>query len=203
MSKTKDFILLRDGFSFKGRHYKDIDVSNISLSNVKLDYRYGGVFKAGDVRTVILEIKLKGGDKIKLKSEDWDQINPIGGLLSAIRDKDKERNDICAVHQNLCKRTLQQRLDFYLSQLDAYGYFIYDECRFYPNDKIVFRDKEFRLSETTLINHGYAIELQKKSLTFTDKLKEQVSLTKIPQFSLQTDYDVICALLYNYFHLKI
>ncbi|MCK7469116.1 MAG: hypothetical protein MZU91_13995 [Desulfosudis oleivorans] len=61
----------------------------------------------------------------------------------------------------------------------AYGYFIYDECRFYPDDKIVFRDKEFRLSETTFINqYGYA-ELQKKSRTFTDKLKEQVSLAKI------------------------
>jgi hypothetical protein len=203
LAKPKDFILLRDGFSFKGRHYKDTDVCNISLSNIQLNYKYGGLVEAGNVKKVVLEIKLKDGTNVKIKSEDWDQINPLGILLSAIRDKDKEREEIYSVYQHLCQRTFQQRLDFYLSQLDTHGYFIYDECKFYPGDKIVFREQEFILGETTFINHGNALELRKKSRTLADKFKEQVSLTKLPQFSILADFDVMCFLLCKLFRFKI
>lgn len=203
LARIIDFILLRDGFSFKGRHYKDTDVSNISLSNTHLNYKYCGLVEAGDVKKVVLEIKLKDGENIKVKSEDWDQINPIGILLSAIRDKDQERKEIYSVYQNLCQRTFQQRLEFYLGQIEAHGYFTYDECRFYPGDKIVFRELEFNLGETTFINHGSAIELRKKTRTIADKIKEQVSLTKLPQFSIRTDFDVMCFLLRKLFRFKI
>lgn len=66
MAKISKFILLHDGFIFKGRQYSDSDIINIRLSNVNLDYRYGGLFHAADVKIVTLELSLKSGEELKI-----------------------------------------------------------------------------------------------------------------------------------------
>lgn len=202
MAKINKFILLHDGFTFKGRQYSDTDITNIRVSNVNLDYRYGGLVHAADVKIVTLELSLKSGEKLKIKSEDWDQLNPAGIILSKLRDKDKERNEVFTVYQQLCQRTFRQRIDFYLSQLNDHGYFIYDECKFYPFDKIVFRDLEFKISESQFINHGNGIEIKRNGgSSIREKLKFE--LTKYPQFMITTDTDVIRVLLNKLFAMRL
>ena len=202
MAKISKFILLDDGFIFKGRQYSDTDITNIRLSNVNLDYRYGGLVHAADVKIVTFELSLKRGEKLKIKSEDWDQLNPAGIILSKLRDKDKERNEVFTVYQQLCQRTFRQRQDFYLSQLNDHGYFIYDECKFYPSDKIVFRGLEFRISESQFINHGNGIEIRRKGgSSIREKL--EFELTKYPQFMITTDTDVIRVLLDKFFGMRL
>lgn len=202
MAKIKDLILLRDGFSFKGRHFSDSVISNIRLSNVQLNYKYGGVYPAGDVKKVTLEISLNSGEKLKIKSEDWDDINPVGMVLSKLRDKGEERNEMFKAYQQLCQRTFRQRLDFYLNQVTDHGYFIYNECKFYPFDKIVFRDLEFKIKESQFINHGIGIEIKRKT-GFSIREKLKFELKKYPQFMITTDTDVICYLLDRLFGLKL
>jgi len=202
MAKISKFILLHDGFIFKGRQYSDSDIINIRLSNVNLDYRYGGLFHAADVKIVTLELSLKSGEELKIKSEDWDQLNPAGIVISLFRDKDKERNDIFMVYQQLCQRTFRQRLDLYLNQLNDHGYFMYNECKFYPSDKIVFRDIEFKISESQFISHGNGIEIKRKGgFSISEKLKFE--LTKYPQFMITTDTDVIRVLLDKLFGMRL
>ena len=202
MAKISKLILLREGFIFKGQQYSDNEIAHICLSNVNLDYRYGGLVQAADVKIVTLELSLKSGERVKIKSEDWDQLNPAGFILSKLRDKNKERNDVFTLYQELCQRTFRQRLDVYLSQLNEHGYFIYDECKFYPRDKIVFRDLEFRIGESQFIKHGNGIEIRRKGgSSIREKLKFE--LTKYPQFMITTDTDVISLLLNKCFGMRL
>ena len=149
-----------------------------------------------------LELSLKNGEKLKIKSEDWDDLNPAGIILSKLHNKDEERNNIFMVYQKLCQRTYQQRLDLYLSQIKDHGYFVYNECKFYPSEKIVFRDLEFKLNEIQYINHGNGVEIKRKS-GFSIKEKLKFELTKYPQFMITTDTDVIGVLLDKLFGMRL
>lgn len=202
MAKISKFTLLSDGFIINGRQYNDTDITNLYLSNVNMDYRYGGLIHAADVKIVTFELSLKNGEKLKIKTEDWDQLNPAGIILSKLRDKDKERQEVFTVYQQLCKRTFQQRLDLYLSQIKDHGYFVYDECKFYPYDKIIFRDLEFKISDLLFINHGNGIEIKRKT-GFSIREKMKFELTKYPQFMITTDTDVIRVLLDKLFGMRL
>ena len=56
-------------------------------------------------------------------------------------------------------------------------------------------------STSFLKGYGY-IEMRKKDFGMLDKLKREMSLTKIPQFNTTVDTDVIFYLLKEYFSLN-
>jgi hypothetical protein len=79
---------------------------------------------------------------------------------------------------------------------------MYNECKFYPSDKIVFRDIEFKISESQFISHGSGIEIKRKGgFSISEKLKFE--LTKYPQFMITTDTDVIRVLLDKLFGMRL
>ena len=102
----------------------------------------------------------------------------------------------------LAQRTLEQRLKFYIDQIKTRGYFVYDECRFYPGKKIGFRNKDFHLGDSIFkLGAGYVL-LERKDAGVGAKIIGALTLTKIPQFSTQWDTDVIFHLLDKMFGLR-
>jgi hypothetical protein len=84
----------------------------------------------------------------------------------------------------------------------AAGYWLYDECYFYPHKKVVFRGRDFDAGKDSFLRSYGNIELRKKDYGVLDKLKREVSLTKIPQFSTLTDTDVIFHMLDKHMGLR-
>ena len=117
-------------------------------------------------------------------------------------NKTTEIKKVVEFYSYLSQLTFDQRVSFYESQIKKNGYFEYDECRFYPGRKIVFRGKDFDLSSTSFLRSYGCVEMRKKDFGFLDKIKREVSLTKIPQFSTITDTDVIFYLLEQHFSLR-
>ena len=117
-------------------------------------------------------------------------------------NKSSEIKKIVEFYSYLTQFTFDRRVSFYESQIKKNGYFEYDQCRFYPRRKIVFRGRDFNLSETSFLKSYGSVEMRKKDFGFLDKIKREVSLTKIPQFSTITDTDVIFYLLEQHFSLR-
>lgn len=73
---------------------------------------------------------------------------------------------------------------------------------FIQHKKIVFRGRDFDLSSNSFLRSYGCIEIRKKDFRIVDKIKREVALTKIPQFSTIIDTDVIFHLLDKYFSLR-
>jgi hypothetical protein len=143
---------------------------------------------------VRLQLAMDSGKKVNIS------VDELGFLFN--KNKSSQINTVVEFYSYLSSFTFKRRLSYYESQIKSNGYFIYDKCYFYSNDKIVFRGKEFSLKSTSFLKgYGY-IEMRKKDFGMLDKLKREMSLTKIPQFNTTVDTDVIFYLLKEYFSLN-
>jgi hypothetical protein len=193
----KSFILLSDGFVWDGVNNRDEDILHLFFTQIHTEVRTNVVLKTGITETAALRIHLKSGKKIVLKSE--------GGLapqLLIFRNHTTERQEILDTYLKLSERTFRQRLDFYLDQVRMNGYFIYDECRFYPRQKIQFRNQVFDLASSTFKRSSGYVVLEHKNVGMFGKALRELSLGKVPQFNTQTDTDVIVHLLGELFGLQ-
>lgn len=198
--KLADFRLSENGFEIKGQSYCDSQIRHIFVGRkntvTKVNFAY-----MGEVHAIKVVITLITNQALVLQETEG------GGLISAVISDFLGQNQskvvgLAEAVEVLMKRTFEHRLSIYLKELETHGYFTRDECRFYPRDKIVFRDKVFALQNTTFLKGPGHIELRAANFSIFHKIKRELTLTKIPQFNTQTDGDVIFTLLDRFFGLR-
>lgn len=183
-----------DSLHYKGVRYALSDIAHIEFANVLTTHSVNLV-ETGKTASAALRIVLHSGRAINLSFDEW-------SLLNWFRSKTKEDiGNLNALYQFLATKTFAQRLQFYMAQVSQRGYFEYDECKFYPGDKIVFRRKEFPIRSSSFLKGSGYVELRPKNWTILDKIKREASFTKIPQFNYVTDTDVIFHILERSFGL--
>jgi hypothetical protein len=105
-------------------------------------------------------------------------------------------------YEHLSAKTFKQRVLHYTNQLRSDGFFVIDECRFYPPDKVYFRDKVFLADDTAFIRHPGCVTLEPMKRTLFGTIAANLTLSKIPQFNIQTDTDVCLFLLKQAFGIS-
>ncbi len=192
-SKFRDFDLGNDTFSYKRKTYNLNDILHIGFHRAITTHKTNFVEK-GKTEEVSMPLTMSGGQKVVISVDEQ------GVFFNS--NKSSEIKKIVEFYSYLTQFTFDRRVSFYESQIKKNGYFEYDQCRFYPRHKIVFRGRDFNLSETSFLKSYGSVEMRKKDFGLLDKIKREVSLTKIPQFSTITDTDVIFYLLEQHFSLR-
>jgi len=185
----KKFQLVNGGFNFKEVFHPFSMVTHLFYSAVGVRVNFE---TNPSLHGATLIISLNNGHAITLHFHDqvfW-------------KNRASDLANLWDVYTHISHETFDQRMDGYLSQLKKKGYFDYDECRFYPPDKVVFRGRTFTKQETNFLRSPGYIELRSKGRSFWDKMKRELSISKIPQFNTESDTDVIFAILTKYFGLS-
>lgn len=191
--RFKDFNLSGNVFSWKNNTYDIATIKHIGFYRALTTHKTNFV-ETGKTERAHLTLTFDNGQAVKIS------IDEQGFLWN--KSLTKQIQTLAEFYGYLLHVTFDKRLKYYEDQLARNGYWIYDECYFYPRKKIVFRGKEFDMSATSLMKgYGY-VELRKKDYGFLDKLKREVSITKIPQFNTLTDTDVIFQMLEKHMGLK-
>ena len=191
----KKFRLEGDVIYWKEKSFPVSAIKHLFFKRVLTKQRVNLV-KVGEAHSAHLTITMDGAEKINVS------IDEATILMGWNRDKSHELKSIADIYLYLAKVTFEKRISLYVKQVADQGYFEYGGCRFYPKKKIVFRDKEFSLKDSSFLRSPGYVELRKKDFGLMDKVKREVSFTKIPQFNTQTDSDVIFTLLDYYFGLR-
>lgn len=193
LSQFREFNLNGNSFSFKGRTYNTIDIRHIGFYRAVTTHKTNFV-ETGKTEQASIYLTMSGGQEVKISVDEQ------GFFFN--KDKSAQIKTVVEFYSYLSHVTVERRVEFYESQIKRTGYFEYDKCYFYPRDKIVFRGRDFSLSSTSFMRgYGY-VEMRKKDYGILDKIKREVSLTKIPQFSTIIDTDVIFHLLDKHFSLR-
>jgi hypothetical protein len=184
-----------DGFVWKGAKFHFGQIVGLLFRRVSTTQRINFV-KVGVAKSATLIITVDSGQGIIL---DFDESGFIFGVNS---DKAKDLSNLQDVYLYLSEKSFPHRLGRYLEELREKGFYTHDGCRFYPRNKIVFRGKEFPLATTDFFRgYGY-VEMRKANPNWVDKLKREISLTKLPQFSTLINADIIMHLLDVHFGLR-
>ena len=192
-SQFQEFDLKNDTFSYKRKTYNINDIRHIGFHRTITTHKTNFVEK-GKTEEVRMYLTMSGGQKVEISVDEQ------GIFFNS--NKATEIKKVVEFYSYLSQLTFDRRVLFYESQIKKNGYFEYDECRFYPGRKIVFRGKDFDLSSTSFLRSYGCVEMRKKDFGFLDRIKREVSLTKTPQFSTITDTDVIFYLLEQHFSLR-
>ena len=193
LDKFKEFNLNGNSFTFKDRSYNTNDIRHIGFYRAVTTHKTNFI-ETGTTEQVDIRLTMSGGQEVKISVDEQ-------GIFFN-KDKSAQIKKVVEFYSYLSSVTFDRRLEFYESQIKRNGYFEYDQCYFYPHDKIVFRGRDFGLSSTSFLRgYGY-VEMRKKDFGVLDKIKREVSLTKIPQFSTIIDTDVIFHLLDRHFSLR-
>jgi hypothetical protein len=192
-AKFKDFKLIGNSFSWKGRTYDIGSISHIGFYRAVTTHKTNFV-ETGKTESVILTLNFSNSQSLTI-SIDEQGIFWNGNKAQQIRA-------VAAFYGFLSQVTFDRRLKHYEDQIERNGYWVYDECYFYPRRKIVFRGRDFDLSSSSFLRSYGNVEMRKKDYGVLDRIKREVSITKIPQFVTSTDTDVIFHLLEKHMGLR-
>jgi hypothetical protein len=193
--QSRKFQRTDDGFVYKGTHHALSEIQHLFFNRVVTTQRMNFV-KMGEAESALLLVTLRDGQKIKLSFDE------AGLFMGFNSNKKDDIQFLIDLYLDFANKTFQQRAEQYLTQVQYTGYFVYDGCKFYPRDKIVFKDKEFPIQSSSFLkSYGY-IEMRPKDYGLMNKVLREVTFTKIPQFNTQTDSDVIFYILDEHFGLK-
>ncbi|WP_185841553.1 hypothetical protein [Vibrio cholerae] len=193
ISQFREFNLNGNSFSFKGRTYNTKDIRHIGFYRAVTTHKTNFI-ETGKTEQANIYLTMSGGQEVKISVDEQ------GFFFN--KDKSAQIKTVVEFYSYLSHVTFDHRVDFYESQIKRNGYFEYDKCHFYPRKKIIFRGRDFDLTSTSFLRgYGY-VEMRKKDFGILDKIKREVSLTKIPQFSTIIDTDVIFHLLDKHFSLR-
>ena len=192
-SQFREFNLNGNSFSFKGRTYNTNDILHIGFYRAVTTHKVNFI-GTGKTEEANIYLTMAGGQKVTISVDEQ-------GIFFN-RNKSAQIKTVVEFYSYLSYVTFDRRLEFYESQIKQNGYFEYDKCYFYPHKKIVFRGRDFDLSSNSFLRSYGCIEIRKKDFGIVDKIKREVALTKIPQFSTIIDTDVIFHLLDKYFSLR-
>lgn len=193
LSQFREFNLNGNSFSFKGRTYSTNDIRHIGFYRAVTSHKTNFI-ETGKTEQASIYLTISGGQEVKISVDEQ------GFFFN--KDKSAQIKTVVEFYSYLSRVTFDRRVEFYESQIIRNGYFEYDKCYFYPRDKIVFRGRDFSLSSTSFLRGYGHVEMRKKDFGILDKIKREVSLTKIPQFSTIIDTDVIIHLLDKHFSLR-
>lgn len=194
MANPVEFVLTSNGFTFKGQQFHDEDIAHIVFELVHTNIKTNFV-STGVIDTAELVLHLANGKKIEIYSKSG-----FAPLALYFRDKPEERMEITRLYQIIASRTFEKRSQYYLSQVEANGYFVYDKCRFYPKQKIVSGNKEHIVKELKWGRNSTYIFLTKKNPSFLDKVSK--GWNGGPHFCTDIDKDVIFFLLDQLFGVR-
>ena len=198
MFETSQYSLLHvddADLHYKGKRYPLSQIRHIEFANV-LTRHSVNLVETGKTSSAWMKLTLSNSETIKIS---FDEARLQDWFRKGVKEDIQNLN---ALYQYLAQKTFAQRLESYYEQARKHGCFAYDECRFFPGDKIIFRGKEFKLASSSFLRGGGYIELRPKPWTMIDKIKREASLTKIPQFSTSMDTDVIFFILKKNFGLS-
>lgn len=191
--KFKDFNLSGNVFTWEKRVYDINEIRHLRF------YRSVTTHKTNFVETGKTE---KAVLTVTLENHRWVSISIDEEGVLWNKSKTQQIQTLAEFYGFLMHVTFERRLKFYEDQINTNGYWLYDDCRFYPHKKIVFRGRDFDLALSTLLRSYGCIELKKKESGLLDKIKREMSLTKTPQFSTLTDTDVIFHMLSEHMGLQ-
>lgn len=192
-AQFEEFNLTGHSFSYKGKTYDINEISHIGFYRAVTTHKTNFV-ETGKTERANIYLTFSNGNKADIS------IDEQGFFFN--KDKSKQIGSVAEFYSYLSRVTFDRRAGFYESQIEKNGYFEYDDCYFYPRKKVVFRGRDFDVSSTSFLRgYGY-VEMRKKDFGFLDKVKREVSLTKVPQFNTITDTDVIFYLLDKHFSLR-
>jgi len=190
--KFKDFSLQGHSFSYKGKAYDINGINHIGFYRAVTTHKTNFV-ETGKTEKVILTLTFSGGQNLNIS------IDEQGVFFN--KSRSQQIQSVADFYSYLSRVTFDRRVRSYESQIENNGYFVYDECYFYPKSRVVFRGRGFDIASTSFLRSYGVVEMRKKDFGFLDKIKREVSLTKIPQFNTATDTDVIFHLLEEHFGL--
>lgn len=193
------FVVVDDGFSYKGRTYKLADVVETRSYRVIHQTRHIplGVTASHDPAFSFVLI-MRDGEAV--------QVTEQSTLLSS--SKQDRVDDLQKSYDFICEKTFQQRAQKYVTQIEANGYFEYGAWRLSASQQKIIdttSGKGYSVSELKFLrNYGF-IEL----VPFNEglvakalrKSKQELSGKRCGIGTL-SDGDVFFAMLAHYFHLK-
>ena len=191
----KDFQLHEDSFVYKDRLYKFADIKNIYFEWMNIN-QYRNFTKIQEAQKIEVKLLMTDGDKIRISFDE------SGFWYGSKKKKEEDINNLKEVYSYIAAKTFENRLSYYLRQIEKNGFFEYGGCQFYPNNKIGFQGRDFLLNSSTFVNWGSWIEMRKKNWGMLDKMKRELTLTKLPSFETNEDTDVIFFLLDKLFGLR-
>lgn len=191
--KFKDFNLSGNTFSWKGRTYEISSIKHIAFYRAITTHKTNFV-ETGRTEKALLTLTFYSDLTLNISIDEQ-------GIFFN-KNRTQQIETLVEFYGFLLHVTFERRVRFYEEQLERNGYFVYDECRFYPHKKVVFRGKDFDVNASSFLRSYGCIEMRKKDYGVLDKIKREVSLTKIPQFNTLTDTDVIFHLLGKHMGLR-
>ena len=184
--KFKEFNLLGSSFSWKGQRYDISIVKHIGFYRSVTTHKTNFV-ETGKTEKAILSLIFSDAKALNISYDEegmfWN------------KNQTQEIANLAEFYRYLSRLTFDRRVKFYEDQIKRNGYWTYENCYFFPHKRVVFRGKEFDVASSTFLRRYGGIEMRKKEFGLLDKIKREVSLTKIPQFGTVTDSDVIFYLL--------
>lgn len=192
-AKFKDFNLSGDFFTWNSRTYDINTINHIGFYRAITTHKTNFIV-TGRTEKASLTLTLSNGQTVNISFDEQ-------GLLWN-KNQGQQIQSLADFYGFLMHATFERRLKFYEDQIERNGYWLYDECYFYPHKKVVFRGREFDVGTDSFLRSYGNIELRKKDYGVLDKIKREVSLTKFPQFSTLTDTDVIFHMLDKHMGLR-
>lgn len=192
-AKFKDFNLSGTFFTWNNRTYDINTISHIGFYRSITTHKTNFV-ETGKTEKAILTLTLSNGQTVNMSIDEQ-------GIFWN-KNRTQQIQALADFYGYLMHATFDRRLKFYEEQIARNGYWLYDECYFYPNKKVVFRGRDFLVGTDQFLRSYGNIELRKKDYGVLDKLKREVSLTKIPQFSTVMDTDVLFHMLDEHMGLR-
>jgi hypothetical protein len=189
----KDFNLSGNTFSWKGRVYDINAISHIGFYRAITTHKTNFA-ETGKTEKAVLTLTFNSGQTLNIS------IDEQGVFFN--KNRTQQIGTLADFYGFLLHVTFERRVKFYEEQIERNGYFVYDECYFYPHKKVVFRGRDFDVNTSSFLRSYGSIEMRKKDYGVLDKIKREVSLTKTPQFNTLTDTDVIFHLLDKHMGLR-
>lgn len=186
VDRFKEYQLSDTSFVWKDRRHDISAIKHLVFYRAVTTHKTNFV-TTGKTEEATLRIIFASGEKADIS------IDEQGFFFN--KNRSQQIKTLTEFYGYLASSTFERRLKFYEEQIQQNGYFVYDECSFYPRKKIVFRGRDFELEASNFFKSYGAIEMRKKDFKLVDKLKRELSFAKIPQFSTLTDSDVIFHLL--------
>lgn len=193
---------------------KPDDLASLSLNDTGLVYKDKTYplptirhlrFARMEVTTYVVPVKLGTEGSVGLMMEFsngeslYFQEKP-GWLLTSSHHK---INGIVELYEHLSKSTFEQRLQGYLSELQAVGTFTYAGYRFHTSKRSIERDgQQFTADKTEFLRHYNYIELKPRNQSLLEKAKMQLWGGKVQAIDTLTDTDVIFSLLAHFYGMR-
>lgn len=192
------FELTPGGFTYQGKQYTDADV--VAIRSYRVIHRTHVVMVGTSEHdpAISFVLTLRDGTEAQVTEQStW-----------TYTSKGDRVNRLQADLDEICKRTFDQRVRKYTSQVDAAGFYQYGVWRFFPQQQR-FSDtasgRTFALNETKLLRHYGFIEVQERSEGLAAKLLRRTKEETFGgRYGIPTleDGDVFFALLAHFFQVR-